>query len=192
MGALLNPYIFAVGGVSNVTDDFNRADSTTSLGTASDGVHAWTAQLGTWGINSNQGYCPTLSGGGGRATVNYGARDCTLQFTTKVAASNWGATLAYESATDNIRVRYETAFTRIKLTLNRNGFASVDLINVPGAWANNDVLKVVLTGNSATVFKNGSSIGTITDARLADATGTEHGLYTESTASRFEDLSITP
>ena len=38
-------------------DSFNRADSTTNLGSTDRGVvEAWTQDLGTWGINSNQAY----------------------------------------------------------------------------------------------------------------------------------------
>ena len=43
------------------TDNFTRANSTTTLGTPSDGGSAWVAQTGTWGINSNAGYCVTVT-----------------------------------------------------------------------------------------------------------------------------------
>lgn len=190
--ALLGTGAAGGGGVANVTDDFNRADNASSLGTASDGIHSWTAQTGTWGINSNQGYCPTLSAGAGVATVDYGARDCTVQVTIKTLGGNWGFYVAYEGAADLIWVRYEGTFSRIKVTLLRTGFASFDLINVSGAWSANDILKFNLTGNTVTLYKNGASIGSQTDARVADATGTLHGLYTSSTAVRFDDFSIVP
>lgn len=49
-----------VGNYGRLTDGFNRADSTTSLGTADEGG-AWTAHTGTWGINGNRGYLDTAA-----------------------------------------------------------------------------------------------------------------------------------
>jgi hypothetical protein len=192
MSFIINPYAFGVGGFSDVTDNFDRADSTTTLGTASDGIHAWTPQVGTWGINTNQAYCPTLSSGSGVATVNYGARACTMQVTIKTLGGNWGFFMAHEGPADVIWCRYEGTFSRVKVSLLRTGFATVDLINVSGAWSANDVMKLNLAGNTVTLYKNGASIGNSTDARLADATGVDHGLFTSSTAARFDDFSITP
>jgi len=43
------------------SDAFTRADSVSTLGSS------WNADVGTWGISSNQAYAPTLSGGVGLA-----------------------------------------------------------------------------------------------------------------------------
>lgn len=42
--------------MANRSDNFNRADSTTALGTPSDGGSDWVAASGTWGITSNKSY----------------------------------------------------------------------------------------------------------------------------------------
>ena len=62
-----------MGLVTRASDTFTRADSTTTLGTAETGG-AWTAHVGTWGISSNQAYCPT-SAGLNIATVDTGYSD---------------------------------------------------------------------------------------------------------------------
>ena len=198
MTCLLNPYRLAVaGGVSDVTDNFNRADSTTTLGTASDGVHVWTPETGTWGISSNQGYCPTLSGGLGYATVDYGARNCTLQFMIATVGRPFGAILGWEgTAADMIRIRCEIIATvhRLTIQLFRTGQTSLNFGTIDGiVWADGDVMKVVLSGQTVTVFRNGVSVTSANDSRFNDITGTKHGLYASTvTTARFEDFSITP
>ncbi len=59
----------ATGGTTTyAADTFTRADSALTLGTSSGGG-AWTAQLGTWGISTNQAYCPVPAGGAGAFNV---------------------------------------------------------------------------------------------------------------------------
>lgn len=196
MSFIINPFRFAAGGVSDVTDTFNRADDASSLGTASDGVHLWTAETGTWGITSNTGYCPTLSGGLGYATVDYGARDCTLQVTISTVNRPFGVILGWEgTAADVIRIRCFIIATvhRIQIQLFRTGQTGLNFGTVDGTvWANDDVMKVVLSGSSVSVYRNNVLLTSATDARFNDITGTKHGLYTEITTVRFEDFSITP
>lgn len=184
------------GGVTNVTDNFNRADDASSMGTASDGVHVWTAHTGTWGISSNQAYCPTLSGGLGYATVDYGARDCTLQVTIPTVNRPFGVVLAWEgTAADTIRIRCFIIATvhRIQIQLFETGQTSLNFGTVDGVvWANGDVMKVVLSGSTVSVYRNNVLVTSATDARFTHSSGTRHGLYTEITTVRFDDFSITP
>lgn len=192
----INGQTKAASGPSNVTDDFNRADNASLLGTASDGVHAWTAETGTWGVQSNQGYCPTLSGGLGYATVDYGARDCTLQVTIPTVNRPFGVILGWEgTAADVIRIRCFIIATvhRIQIQLFRTGQSNLNLGTVDGTvWANGDVMKVVVSGSTVSVYRNNVLVTSATDARFNDITGTKHGLYTEITTVRFDDLSIAP
>lgn len=52
-GDLTNHYVMKM--YDQITDRFTRANSTTSLGTATSG-QAWTTVSGTWGISNNQAY----------------------------------------------------------------------------------------------------------------------------------------
>jgi hypothetical protein len=166
------------------------------MGTSTSG-HLWTSDGGTWGIISNTAYCPTLSGGVGRTTVDYGNRDCTLQVTISTVARPFGVWLGYDGVDllTQIQIRCFIIATihRTQFSLLRNGETTIQLITVDGVvWGNGDVLKVVLSGNSLDILRNGSSIGSTTDSRIGGVTGTHHGLRAETTAVRFDDFSITP
>lgn len=193
MGMIINPYMFAAAGTPDVTDNFNRTDSTTTLGTASDGIHPWTAHVGTWGINTNQAYCPTLSGGLGHATCDYGARDCTTQVTFATVARPMGMAVGYADSNNYLRIRIRIIATvhRIEIHTVIAG-VFVQLTSADGTtWVDTDIMKVILgPGNSVDVHRNGASLISSTDAGLASIIGTRHGLYTESTSSRFDDFSI--
>lgn len=185
-----------VSGVTDVTDDFNRADSAVSLGTSTSG-HAWTADLGTWGISSNTAYCPTLSGGTGRATVNYGARDCTLEVTISTVQRPFGLVMGYAGdPLTQIQVRcfIIIGIHRTQFILLRNGESSLNLLTVDGeVWADGDVLGAELAGSTFKLFRNGVQIGTtVNDSRINDIVGTNHGLRAEITTVRFDNFSITP
>lgn len=61
---VIGPAIRAIvkrAGASSITDSFNRANSTTTLGNTDTG-QAWTVLAGTWGISSNQAYCLSVDG----------------------------------------------------------------------------------------------------------------------------------
>lgn len=195
MSFIINPFAFASGGVSDVTDDFNRADSTTTLNTASDGIHTWNAQVGTWGINTNRGYCPTLSGGIGVASVNYGSRDATLEVAFATVARPLGVVMGLEDSDDYLRVQARIIATvhRTEVHILTAGVPGAALITVDGVvWADGDVMKVVLgPGDFVEVFRNGSSMGSSSASQLSGVTGVEHGLFSGNTSARFDDLSIT-
>ncbi len=73
--------------MANVTDAFNRADSTTTLGT-SDSGHAWTTLLtGAWGIATNRGY--KSSSGYGIAYVDPGFANGELIVTMPVVTGEF-------------------------------------------------------------------------------------------------------
>lgn len=166
------------------------------MNTASDGIHEWVVEIGTGGIQSNQAYFPVLVGGVAYATIDYGVRDCKLQFTIATVGRPFGAILGWEgTAADMIRIRCEIIATvhRLTIQLFRTGQTTLALNTVDGiVWANGDVMKVVLSGQTVDVLRNGVSVASANDSRVNDITGTEHGLYAASTAARFEDFSITP
>src|SRR5689334_12682212 len=66
--------------MSNRSDDFNRADNASTLGTPSDAGSAWSALEGTWGISSNQAYNPTADGQG-TAALESSIADAQVQAT---------------------------------------------------------------------------------------------------------------
>lgn len=174
----------------SIVDNFNRADSATTLGTTSDGTKVWSALAGTWGISTNQAYLPTPNGTRSLAVVDAGLSDCTVSVTlATIAFSAMGLCVRVQDAGNFIAVTYASG------TLSVGEFAggsfNRSLLSTSVTFANGDVLSVVLSGSSLTFKKNGTTVGTATDATYQ--TNTKHGLYDGSglgSTQRWEDFSI--
>src|SRR5690242_18710328 len=93
------------------SDNFNRADDPTSLGTADTG-QTWTSVTGTWGISSAQAV-HFDSSGTGRAVLETGFTDCITKITlvnpTSVGTGGGGMGLIcrYFDTTHYWRLTYE-------------------------------------------------------------------------------------
>lgn len=173
----------------NRVDNFNRADSAVSPGTPSDGLGGYSgASFGTWGISGNAAYCAT-STFHGVLFMETSLADVTVQATLTVAGSDSGI-CGRVVDTSNYIVAAANSTTGIKLFKRVSGtFTQLGSTYVT-PLANNDVLALRMDGSDLTVFVNGVSIITATDA--AFSTATMHGLRANNdTAVRFEDLSIT-
>ncbi len=88
------------GGTTLASDTFTRANSSSTLGTATTGG-AWTARTGTWGINNNKAYTVTAT------TGNEATLTCASQ----------PDTISLDFATANIQT---TAFTPIARWVDAN------------------------------------------------------------------------
>lgn len=188
MSFIINPFAFAAAGGTGASDNFNRADDASSLGTSSGG-QVWSAEAGTWGISSNQGYLPTPTTDA-RAVVETGLANCTIQVTLATIGNRPG--LAFRHIDSG---NYLSVF--------RVGGLGYQLFKrVAGSWtemhtesmstANGDVLKLVLNGSSIEFWVNAVLKESLTES--ANSSGTEHGLYHESgsESARWEDFSVVP
>ncbi len=168
-------------------DDFNRSDSSSSLGTPSDGGSAWTAQAGTWGISTNKAYCPS---GSGIVGLDSGTADVDVQ-----------ATLSQSGAANDCGVAGRIGDANNLLFLRRNAGAYdlyklvagsfTGLFTGVGTYADGDVVKLSMSGSTIKAYVNGVQIGTtqtVTDL----VTNTQHGFRDGSGAQgRYDDFSIT-
>jgi hypothetical protein len=172
--------------MSNRSDNFNRTDSATALGTPSDGGSAWSALSGTWGISSNKGY--HVDGTGQSAAVlDAGAGDCTVQVTISGSVGDDGFIFR---ATDNSNY---FVYTYGGGALYRQQAGSFTLIAVSSApfsgVVNPTTLKAVLAGSAINIFQDGALVLTVSDS--FNATATKHGLRSNgSSGVRFDDFSI--
>lgn len=171
------------GGSTLVSDAFNRADSTTSLGTADTG-QTWTALAGTWGISSNKAYQVTSSTQA-YAVIDAGVGDCTIGLTLSTVGSG-GITFR---ASDATHLWFIDATTSSGNLYRCDGFGPNLIANLGTSWSNGDVMTVVLSGSSIVVKKNGTTVYSTTDSTYA--TNTKHGLRDYSGAGRYDDFSIT-
>lgn len=180
-----------------VTDDFNRADSTTTLGTSTSG-HVWVPFTSTvWGISSNKAYIQNSAGPQTIAYVESGAGDVTIEATVhKTDATNsinrMGVAFRV-SDEDNYLFAYFVGTNALRIHKVVAGSGS-QIGTGTVTFANNSVLKVVLSGTSIEAFQNGvSKVGPITES--FNQTATKHGIMWEAggqaiTVCRWEDFSI--
>lgn len=164
-----------------VSDTFNRADSTTSLGTADTG-QAWTPLATTvWGIIGNTAY-ETGNAAQALAVVETGVSDCTVSVTMPVMGDTGLCFRASDN--DNNFVTNPTALYREQSDTGYTLLGSYPQINA------GDRLAVVLSGSTITVKVNGAAVLTVTDT--FNQTATKHGLRSHnSTAARFDDFEVT-
>ena len=183
------------GGVTSVGDTFNRSNDATGLGT-SDSGHLWTNRQGVIGITSNRAalisktVVNTLDGA--IATVDYGSGDCAIQVTmpTMLASNQTTGIIFRFSDTSNYWYAFlEWASDTVKLyRMQSGGFSSV--ASVSDAVADNDVLKVTLSGTSIQVRVN--NVLQISHTSSHNQTADKHGLAGQSTNSRWDSFSIVP
>jgi hypothetical protein len=174
--------------VTYSTDSFNRADSTSSMG-STDGSGTldpltWTAQLGTFGITSNQGYPFALSGGRAVATVDLSQANVDISLTS--TSSNSAAIVFRYSDTSNFWIWWNDGTSNTALWKRVAGtFSQVGSSH--GSAGSSDVLRVVVVGSSITAYRNGGVLETQTDSFNSSAT--LHGIYSNNTAGRFDSWS---
>lgn len=177
------------------SDDYNRADSTTAIGTATSG-HLWTSLGGVWGIKSNKAYIENITGIK-PAYLEVGAADVTVQVRlNKSDASNnlnrMGIAFRISDA-NNFLYAYCITSTGLRLFKLVAG-SGTQIGTASVTEADGDLLKVVTNGTSIEVFYNGVSKITVTESH--NQTATKHGLFWEAggssnTLCRWDDFSIT-
>jgi hypothetical protein len=172
--------------VSNITDDFNRTDNTASLGVATTG-QTWTAIVGTWGIIGNQAYCVSSSTDA-CAVVESGKADATIQAKFATITST-NMRLAFRVVDSNNLILVNTDATVYTL-YKRVAGAYTSLGTSSGVTpTNGDIIKVVTSGSSITVYVN--SVQVITATCTDHQTATKHGLGNNiETTARYDDFSI--
>ena len=180
--AILPPY--------TTTDDFTRADSSSSLGTATTG-EVWTAHSGTWGISSNKAYCATRSGDS-VATINAARSDLTLEVSyTPGASSDSGIVFR---ATDNNNYLLCLCTVSSGISLWQRVAGTYTQLSNSGAGGSFTAgvsyqVKVVAASTSIITYKDG--VQTLSHTTSQFVTGTRVGLRENAnSASRWDNLTV--
>lgn len=172
--------------MANRADTFNRSDSSTALGTPSDGGSAWVVVAGTWGVISNTGYCPTDSGSQNIAYLECSEADGTVAVDVTTLGFA-GITFRY-SDSSNYWLLVESGGD---LLLYKNVAGSFTQVGGTAFGVGTARYSVDLSGSSITVRANGGS-ALITGTDSHNSTATKHGLRTySSTAARFDNFDFT-
>lgn len=168
-----------------VFDNFDRADNPTSLGVADTG-HVWSGS-GTWGIQNNNAKHFT---GSGRQFiyVDSGVSDCAVSV-IMADIFNQSARFAFR-ATDNSN-NYHVLANGTQYNLSRNEAGVITNIGtIPLAPVDGDRIKVVLSGDTMTVFINDVQKLQVT-GQTFNLTATKHGLGTFGTdTDTFDAFSV--
>ena len=165
-------------------DSFNRADSTTNLGSTNSGtVQAWVQNSGTWGIQTNRAY---ISAAGASIATILGAADfegldvevdvwasgdawLVFRFTDTSNYLRWGGTVGAAAQFDVISGGVTTR---------------TDISDAVLAVA--DELKVRCNGSVIELFVN--DVLKLTVSTTTNLTATRVGLRTSTTAPRFDNF----
>lgn len=177
----------SAGGVI-ASDDFNRANSTTTLGTSTSG-HAWTNNAGTMGIISNEAYAPTATQLN-IATIDPLNADVTVSAKVSALASGQvlGLVFRYSTTTNYWRWRRTTG-NQLQLEKVVSGTPTA-VGGLVGDIVAGDTLKVVMNNHNIELYVNNTFISAHTDS--FNATATRCGLLTDnpSGTTRFDDFSV--
>jgi hypothetical protein len=179
------------------SDDFNRVNSSTSIGGTGWTVHAdgnAGVSGGAWGISSNQAY--TASGpSGGAKMLAYR----TLSTPDVDMTATWATVPSTDGPGGGLLVRVNSALTDFYWASLQNlwheavGGSQVQVANYGLTVASGDVLRVVSSGHYVDVYVNGVLV--VHYDTGSDGTGaTRHGLVAYapafSTGSRWDDFSV--
>jgi hypothetical protein len=166
-----------------VSDSFNRANSTTSLGTTNSynggSSLAWQNLVGTWGITNNQAY---NAGNAANAVsvVDAGVSDCKVSVTVSAYSSVWKFIARASNGTNFLCVT-GTALSKV----TNGSFSSLGTIP---AFTTGDVLTFVLNGSSITIQKNGTTVLTVTNT--FNQTATMYGLSSNNNTALYDNFQI--
>lgn len=179
--------------MTNRTDTFTRADSTTSIDSPSDGGSGYTA-TGTWGIKSNTGYYVSAGGAYAPCVLEASVASVDVQVTISVfpAIAAGGPLVRYSNSTNFIHANVNTATNWQIQKCVAGSFTQIGSTYV-GTISAGDVLKLsVDSSNNLTAYQNG--VSRITGNDSAGSANTKHGFddYRAGANSlQFDDLSIT-
>lgn len=188
-----NALAYAISANLGFVDHFTGADGVAPT-TTENGKAYTTSGTGTWNIASNKLANPTLTG-----TTFRVAEAGTPNGTLSVTIGGTGST----GLGAVVIMRYVDASNSLNLTRSGNEIAfnkritnvttQVAISTGTSIWVANDVITVVMDGDTFTVQKNGTNVPGLVGITCSDLdTATKHGIGTSSsgTGATFDDLTF--
>jgi hypothetical protein len=168
-------------------DNFNRANQTNlgnTNGAGSLDPLAWPAD-GCWSISGNQAVMIQSSGSPSYTFLDVGTGnvDVSLRLVTQGTAG--GLFIRYTDTNNMIWI--QSSFGTVTVYRRQAG-ASTSILSC-GTFANGDTIRVVATGSSITVYRNGTQVGTVTET--FNQTATKVGLSGGFNNNTVDDFSVT-
>lgn len=187
----------AAAATLSISDDFNRADSTSSMGSTSVGAKPWTAESGTWGISSNKAYVSSgPSSTVARTTIDAGITSGTVKatYTMGTGGTTGGFVIRSDGAGNEYLVEFSNASQAPNIYKGVNGSYTIIGSGAATSVADGSVMTVIISGNTITLQDDGVTIATATTDG-SYAAQTRHGLYIVAPnggvgTMRWDDFSI--
>lgn len=176
--------------MSNRSDNFTRANSTTSLGSPSDGGSAWVV-TGTWGIFGNAAYKVATGGATEVARLEAGSSIGTVQAVVNTVNGKFpGLVIAYVDDSNFIFGQVETTFLKCWRVLLGSFSQLGSTFN--GTITNGETISVSRTSLGAiAVLQNGVSRVTASDGNFLSATKVGMCSFETGTNNTWDDFLFT-
>jgi hypothetical protein len=181
--------------MGNRSDNFNRADSSSSLGTPSDGGSDWVVRPGSpttiFGIASNQArrFSTQSVTGGELAWLESGVQNVQVEATFSTVAGEMGLIARLTDENNFIRLRITVSL--VQISKFEAGVGTL-LGGVSATVSNGDVVMLQCDGDELTPFINEAPVfGAVSSS--FNNTATKHGLRADgaTVTGRWDDFSIT-
>ena len=163
-----------------LSDLFNRANSTTTLGNADTG-QTWSSSPSQWGISSNRAYCVSgATGGTFIASIANVAKDIDMSFTLNpignAGGTNTGTMFRYLNSSNFMLVSMEdgSAPRTGKVKLNKvvaGVFTQLGIFDPSISGGVSATLRVIAIGSMINVYRNGVLVISVTDSANMNNTG---------------------
>ena len=177
-----------VASFSGVSDTFNRANSTTGIGTADSG-QTWEALTGVNGISSNEAYGVSFDSNFARSIIDSGLSDFTLTCDITKGSSSWAPRLIFRVTDNNNMIGVSLPNGQITL-YKRVGGAYISIASVESSMPT-ATYKIVCNGTSVKVYVDDVIVF---DEVITDFTSvTKHGIsvYLDDTV-RYNNFVVAP
>lgn len=163
-------------------DDFNRANSTSSLGTPSGEGTGYTAATGTWGIQSNAAYVSSNPGRSRALITGSASADVDLTFTTPSGTGFRGITFRHTDASNHWVIGVASG---LYLQL-RDGGSTTNLIDNYAVPSGTLTIRLICIGRVIAVYINQRLISCIENTARQTSSGI--GLFADSTSGLIDDV----
>lgn len=173
-----------------LSDTFDRANSTNTVGASPVGGITPTSSIGTWGINGNQLYSSAVSSSEAMILWDAGTPnvDITVHRTAGTLANTNRILFGGVSSTDLYQVNFTNGSTANVGRRIGTAFFAYSGIYVPPTYVLGEQLRVNHKNGIVETFIDGISVGRYELPTVP--TGTLVGIYHTTTADRWNDLTV--
>lgn len=174
-----------------VSDTFNRADSTTTMGNADTG-QPWVPLAGTWGIDANRAYSVDAATDDRQVAVDAANADATVEVDMAVLDAIGGGGLLFRAVDANNYWLFVAEPEIPRWVLYKRVSGTYTLVASFAQAGATGRLLVTASGSAITCKLDGATLMSVTDT--AHQTATRHGLrvyrFGSASANRFDNFKV--